>query len=138
MRILPLTRRTYRKGARIAARHSREAERVAARIVDDVRRRGDAALFSWTEEFDRVSLNARTVWVSRSDMRAARRRVSRAFLDAVDHAARNIRAVARRQKPQEWTIEVEPGVRVGQRVDPDRDRSGAICPADGFRWSPRC
>jgi histidinol dehydrogenase len=44
--------------------------------------------------------------------------VSVDFLDAVSHAARNIRAVARRQKPQEWTIEVEPGVRLSQRVQP--------------------
>ncbi len=40
------------------------------------------------------------------------------FLAAIDHAARNIRAVARSQKPKEWTIEVEPGVRAGQIVRP--------------------
>jgi histidinol dehydrogenase len=51
-------------------------------------------------------------------MVAARKSVSREFLVAIDHAARNIRAVARRQKPQEWMIEVEPGVRAGQRVRP--------------------
>src|SRR5271169_2068237 len=33
-------------------------------------------------------------------------------------AARIVRAVARRQKPQEWSLEVEPGVRAGQRVRP--------------------
>jgi histidinol dehydrogenase len=36
----------------------------------------------------------------------------------VDHAARNIRAVASRQKPEEWTLELEPGVRASQRVRP--------------------
>jgi histidinol dehydrogenase len=48
----------------------------------------------------------------------ARKRISPKFLAAIDHAARNIRAVARRQKPSEWTFQVEPGVRAGQRVRP--------------------
>ncbi|MGH9737676.1 MAG: histidinol dehydrogenase [Candidatus Acidiferrales bacterium] len=97
---------------------SREAERVARRIVEDVRRRGDAALYAWTKRLDKVALTPLTVWVSRAEIAKARRSVSREFLAAIRHAARNIRAVARRQLPQEWTIEVEPGVRAGQRVRP--------------------
>ncbi len=118
MRILRLTREVQEGLLRSRRSHSREAERVAARIVNDVRRRGDPALFSWMRRLDDVSLNARTVWVSPSEMRAARRQVSRSFVEAVAHAAKNIRAVARRQKLQQWTLEVEPGVRVGQRVTP--------------------
>ncbi|MGA9884823.1 MAG: histidinol dehydrogenase [Candidatus Acidiferrales bacterium] len=97
---------------------SREAERVARRIVEDVRRRGDTALFGWTKRLDKVALTPRTVWVSRPEIEKARKCVSRDFLAAIRHAARNIRAVARRQLPREWTIEVEPGVRAGQRVRP--------------------
>ncbi|MGH9690142.1 MAG: histidinol dehydrogenase [Candidatus Acidiferrales bacterium] len=116
MRVLRLTSARQEKVLRSRRDSSREAERAASKIIDDVRRRGDAALFSWTRRFDRVDLNARSVWVSRAELAQARRTVSREFLAAIDHAARNIRAVARRQKPQEWTFEVEPGVRVGQRV----------------------
>jgi histidinol dehydrogenase len=58
------------------------------------------------------------VWITLDELRSAKRRVSATFLDAVDHAARNIRAVARLQKPQEWSFEVEPGVRASQRVRP--------------------
>ena len=54
------------------------------------------------------------------------------FLEAIDHAARNIRAVARSQKPQEWTIEVEPGVRAGQRV---RAIESVGCYLPGGRFS---
>ena len=39
-------------------------------------------------------------------------------LRAIEHAARNIRRVAEQQRPRSWTITVEPGVRVGQRVTP--------------------
>ena len=118
MRILQLTNVTEKKflGARRAS--SRKATRIAVRIVQDVRRRGDAALFSWTKRLDHVALNPRTVWVSRAELSNARKAVSREFLAAIDHAARNIRAVARRQKPQAWSIEIEPGVRAGQIVRP--------------------
>jgi histidinol dehydrogenase len=118
MRILRLTPATQDKF--LAARHARgrAAERIASRIVNDVRRRGDAALFSWTRRLDRLALDSENVWISRKELREARRHTSREFLNAVDHAARNIRKVARRQKPQDWTVQVEPGVSVGQRVRP--------------------
>src|ERR1700683_4089203 len=132
MRILPLTDRNERKILASRRASSRDAERVAARIISDVRRRGDQALFSWTKRFDRLALGPRKVWVARSELTAARRSVSREFLAAIDHAARNIRAVARRQKPQEWTIEVEPGVRAGQRV---RAIGSVGCYLPGGRFS---
>jgi histidinol dehydrogenase len=132
MRILPLTDRNERKILASRRASSRDAERVAARIVSDVRRRGDQALFSWTKRFDRLALGPRNVWVGRGEMLAARKSVSREFLAAIDHAARNIRAVARRQKPQEWTIEVEPGVRAGQRV---RAIGSVGCYLPGGRFS---
>jgi histidinol dehydrogenase len=118
MRILRLTAATEKKllGARRASSH--DASRIAERIVRDVQRRGDAALFSWTKRLDHVALNSRTVWVSRAEFADARTNASREFLAAIDHAARNIRAVARRQKPQEWSFDVEPGVRAGQVVRP--------------------
>jgi histidinol dehydrogenase len=118
MRVLALTEAVERKllGSRRAS--NREAERVAARVIADVRRHGDAALFAWTKRLDGVALSPRSVWVSRAELAEARRSVPRKFLDAIDHAARNIRAVARRQKPAEWTIEIEPGVRAGQCVRP--------------------
>ena len=112
---------------------SRDAERVAARIVEDVRRRGDAALFSWTKRLDRVGAQSARTCGSRA-LKCSQRaqKVSREFLAAIDHAARNIRAVARRQKPQEWTIEVEPGVRAGQRV---RAIESVGCYLPGGRFS---
>jgi histidinol dehydrogenase len=116
MRILRLTSATEKKILAARGASSRDAARIAGRIVNDVRRRGDAALFAWTKRLDRLALNSSSIWVSRAELSNARKEVSREFLAAVDHAARNIRAVARRQKPLEWTIDVEPGVRAGQRV----------------------
>ncbi|MFY9803302.1 MAG: histidinol dehydrogenase [Candidatus Acidiferrales bacterium] len=118
MRVLPLTNAIEEKILARRRGRDRAAETIASRIIRDVQRRGDAALFAWTKRFDRVVLTRGNTWVSAQEMREASRRVSAEFLDAVDHAARNIRTVARRQKPQAWTIEVEPGVRASQRVQP--------------------
>jgi len=118
MRTLQLTAATENKLLAARRASSREAARIAARIVEHVQRRGDVALFSWTKRLDRVALNPRTVWVSRAELSNARKNVSREFLAAIDHAARNIRSVARQQKPQAWSIEVEPGVRAAQIVRP--------------------
>jgi histidinol dehydrogenase len=118
MRVLELT--SAIEGKILAQRRGRDrvAERAAARIIQDVQRRGDTALFYWTKRFDGLPLQRNNVWISRDEFRGASRRVSAACLNAVDHAARNIRAVARCQTPQEWTFEVEPGVRASQRVRP--------------------
>ena len=131
MRVLPLNKANEAKllGARRAS--DRAAEPVAARIIADVRRRGDAAVFAWTKKFGRVAIDARKLWVSREEIRAASRQVAPEFLAAIDHAAGNIRAVARKQRPSEWMIEVEPGVRAGQIVRPI-DSVGCYLPGGRF------
>jgi histidinol dehydrogenase len=118
MRVLRLTGAVEEKILAQRRGRDRVAERAATRIIQDVQRRGDAALFYWTKRFDGLALQRNSVWVSRDELRSASRRISRAFLEAVDHAARNIRAVARRQKPLDWTLNIEPGVRTSQRVRP--------------------
>jgi histidinol dehydrogenase len=118
MRVLRLTAAVEERIFASRRASNREAERVAAHIVGDVRRRGDRALFEWTKRLDHVALSPRNVWVSRAELSAAPTQVSKPFLAAIHRAARSIRLVARRQKPQEWRIEVEPGVCVGQRVCP--------------------
>lgn len=119
MRILELTNRVAER--LLAGRSSvdRAAERVALRIVRDVRRRGDAALLAWSRRLDDADYaSARQIWVTARAFRAARRVVDPALLRAIEHAARNIRRVAEQQKPRSWSLEVEPGVRVGQIVRP--------------------
>jgi len=118
MRILKLTPAVEKQLLRARRQRDVEAERIAARIVDDVRRRGDAALFAWTKKLDSVDLSRDGLWISRREMSEATRSVSGEFLRAVKHAARNVERVAKQQLPREWTVQVEPGVRIGQRVRP--------------------
>jgi histidinol dehydrogenase len=118
MRILKLTDEF---AARFLARrrtHDAAAERIARNILADVRKGGDAALFRWARRLDGVRLTRKSLWISRTEIRAAVRGVPKDLLRAIEHAAGNIRRVAEEQGPRAWTIAVEPGVRVGQRVTP--------------------
>jgi histidinol dehydrogenase len=132
MRVLPLT--SANEAKMLAARRAsdRAAEPIAARILADVRRRGDAAVFALTKQFDGIALDARSVWISRAEMRRATQQIPKEFLAAIDHAAKNLRAVCRKQLPQEWSIEVEPGVRAGQIV---RAIDSVGCYLPGGRFS---
>lgn len=95
-----------------------EAFAVANRIVSDIRRRGDAAVESWTKKFDKIDLGRTGLWITRGELKAAGRNVSPEFHRAIKHAAENIRRVAERQKPHEWKLRVERGITVEQAVRP--------------------
>jgi histidinol dehydrogenase len=121
MRSMRVQKLTEQFAARFLAErrsHDAAAERAASRILGDVRRRGDAALFRWALKLDGMGLTPKSIWIASSEMGAAGRGIPRELSRAIERAARNIRRVAEEQRPRSWTITVEPGVRVGQRVTP--------------------
>ena len=117
MRIVRLTKNVERALLRGRRERDEKAHRVAARIIADVRKRGDAAIREWTKKFDGVDLRA-GMWVSSREIEKAANDVAKETRLAMEHAARNIRAVAERQLPRGWTLEVEPGVEISQVVRP--------------------
>jgi histidinol dehydrogenase len=131
MRILRLSQATEAKLIRRRERDDRTAQRRAARIVADVRRRGDPALAMWTKKLDGSDLRRTGLWVSRRECAAAEKRVSPAFLRAIAHAADNVRRVAEKQMPREWTLEVEAGVKIRQKVRP-LDSIGCYIPGGRY------
>jgi histidinol dehydrogenase len=131
MRILKLTRKTEAELMKRREGKDREAHRAAARIVADVKRRGDAALDEWTQKLDAMDVRGKSLWVTPSEMSAARQRVDREFLRAVEHAARNVWRVAEKQLPRAWSLEVEPGVNVAQLIRPI-DSIGCYIPGGRF------
>jgi histidinol dehydrogenase len=118
MHVLKLTEAVEKKFFARRSTHDAGAERIAARILADVRRHGDAALFRWVRRLDGLRLTRKSLWIGPAETRAASRGVPRELVRAIEHSARNIRRVAEAQRPRSWTITVEPGVRVGQRVTP--------------------
>jgi histidinol dehydrogenase len=108
-----------------------EAERVACRILAEVRRHGDRALLRYAKQFDRLDLKSAGFEVSREEIRAAYKQVPRGFVAALRVAARNIRAVARRQMPRAWSVDTAMGVKVSQIVRP---LERVVCYVPGGRF----
>jgi histidinol dehydrogenase len=131
MRILKLTAKTEAELLRLRQTHDREAYRVASRIVSDVQRRGDRGLEDWSTKLDGTDLSGPGLWISKNEMAAAKQRVDRQFLRAIEHAARNVRRVAEQQLPRNWSLSVESGVSVQQLVRP-LDSVGCYIPGGRF------
>ena len=131
MRILRLTARTEAELLKLRQTHDREAYRIASRIVSDVQRRGDRALEEWSRKLDGRGISGFRLWISKREMAAAKRRVDRQLLRAVEHAAKNVRKVAERQLPRDWSLRVEAGVGIRQVVRP-LDSIGCYIPGGRF------
>lgn len=95
-----------------------DAERVAQKILDDVRCHGDRALIRHTRKFDGLDLREDGFTLKPEEIRRAHREVPRGFVQSLRVAAANIRKVARRQWPRDWRITTTSGVKVSQVVRP--------------------
>src|SRR5277367_6244385 len=131
MRILKLTAAVEKNLLRSRHERDREAERIAAEIIADVRKRGDVALAAWVKKLDGVDLRRCGVWVSQREIKTASNHVSPNFLRAVRHAENNIRRVAEKQLPRVWSLRVEAGVTISQLVRPI-EAIGCYIPGGGF------
>ncbi|MGE3345367.1 MAG: histidinol dehydrogenase, partial [Vicinamibacterales bacterium] len=115
MRIINVAeeRRLARLVARDQARDPR-VEAQAARIVADVRRRGDRALDAWAQRLDGAAPRR----LSRAELHAGWRATPREVRAAIRAAITHVRAVAVAQRPRPATARPAPGVRIDQRVVP--------------------
>lgn len=118
MRILKLTPQTEKWVLARRAQQDAEAHRTAAEIVEDVRKRGDAALFAYTKKFDGTDLAKTGVWIEEKEIRAARKTASVKFRKAIEKATANVLRVAEKQLPRPWAVETTPGVKIRQVVRP--------------------
>ncbi|HID91346.1 TPA: histidinol dehydrogenase, partial [Candidatus Bathyarchaeota archaeon] len=107
---------------RVVGRSRPDIESVkstVARIVDDVRGRGDAAVIEYTARLDGIRLEPHQLLVGKEEIKAARQSVPRAVVRALERSVRNVRRFHEAQlRPGEWMIEVERGVRVGRARRP--------------------
>jgi histidinol dehydrogenase len=109
---------------RKAVRFSK-AEAVVGPILDDIRRRGDAALLEYARKFD--GFEGDSVIVA-SDYTV---NVSDEFLRALEVASENIREYARMQLPRDTWTDLLDGRRLGHIVRP-LDSMGAYIPAGRY------
>jgi histidinol dehydrogenase len=94
---------------------SADVETVVRTIVDDVARRGDAALIEATGKFDRLELTAASLRVTAVEIEDAVKACDPATLDALKFARDRIEAFHLRQLPQDQRFTDEAGVELGWR-----------------------
>ena len=107
---------TVRRLANRGAVDLAPAEKTAAKIVADVRKKGDAALLRYARKFDGLARN--TFRVSEAEISDSWQQVSPQLRHALETASHNIRRFCEWQRPQEWIRDVQSGVKLGQLVRP--------------------
>ncbi|WP_431206309.1 histidinol dehydrogenase [Bradyrhizobium betae] len=94
---------------------SADVEATVRAIVDDVAKRGDAALLEATAKFDRLSLEASGLRVTAVEIEDAVRACDAATLDALKLARDRIETYHRRQLPKDERFTDPLGVELGWR-----------------------
>ncbi len=98
---------------------------IVADIIETVRKDGDAALFHYTEKFDKAHLSS--LVVSKEEIDAAMEIVEPRFLEVLRRAAKNIRKFHEKQVRHGFIINDENGIVMGQKIIPV-DRAGLYVP----------
>ncbi len=102
-------------------------EETVAAIIADVRKRGDAALFDYTERFDRLTLTAQTLEIGQEELDAALASIDADSRAALELATERIARFHEKQKTQTWISTEEEDILLGQMVRP-LDRVGIYVP----------
>jgi len=93
-------------------------QRAVARILEEVRKHGDAALINYANRFDSPCLGIETLQAGFQEYEDAVLRVSPEFMQSLDLAASQIESFHRKQSLKSWIDTSRPGTLLGQIVNP--------------------
>lgn len=93
-------------------------EQSVARILADVRERGDAAITDYAAKFDGVRLSPDRFQVTRAEIEAAEAGVPTSVRKAIRTALRQIRDFSSQEIPKPWSYSPRNGVILGERFSP--------------------
>ena len=91
-------------------------EKNVAKILEDVKRKGDEALFGYTARFDGAHLDAETVRVTEQEIQEAYDQVDEELLGIIRRALHNIRTYHEKQRQNSWFDSRPDGTILGQKV----------------------
>ena len=97
---------------------SEDVDQTVAAILDDVRRRGDAAVIDYSKKFDGLDLETVGMRVTAEEIAAAKAACDPATLDALKLARDRIEAHHAKQMPKDETYTDPIGVELGHRWTP--------------------
>ncbi len=87
-------------------------------IIRDIRTRGDAAVYEYTERFDGADLSGAGLKVTGAEFDAACSKVDEKLLEVIRKAKKNIEAFHVKQKENSWFTTEADGVMLGQLYRP--------------------
>ncbi|RCK51773.1 histidinol dehydrogenase [Thalassospira profundimaris] len=92
-----------------------DVDAAVAEIIADVRARGDEAVVEYTNRFDRLSIDAQGMAVTREEVDLAISDIEPSLLESLKTAATRIRAYHEKQMPTDERYTDESGVELGWR-----------------------
>lgn len=105
----------------------REYEAAVSEILDAVRDRKDEALFEYTKQFDKASLDSSNILVSQEEIKEAYGLIEEGFLEIIQKAKKSIEEYHLKQKQYSWFDSSEKGTILGQKVTPI-EKAGVYVP----------
>ena len=93
-----------------------EYEKTVREIIENVREKGDAALYGYSEKFDKVKLDSLTV--SEEEIREAFDKIDPELLRIIKTAKGNIEEYHKKQLREGFRLEKQGGIVLGQRITP--------------------
>ena len=108
----------YRNLLKRRSSSSVEVEATVKDVLQNVKEKGDEALYSYMKQFDHVNINEIGLFVSEEEFARARDMVSEKFKESVKRACDNLFRFHKRQLPKGFTEEYEDGVVLERRYTP--------------------
>ena len=93
-----------------------EYEAKVAAIVEDVKQRGDAAVFEYTKRFDKAEISAANIEVTAAEIEEAYKQVDADLVRVIRRAIENIRSFHENQLEKSWFTTRADGAFLGQKV----------------------
>ena len=122
MRIMRLTKDSRRDALEALLGRSpsgySEYEQTVREIIDDVRARGDLAVFDLEKKFDGCVLTSETFRITPEEIQDAYNELDPEFVEVIRKAADNIRAYHEKQVTQSWITTGKDGTILGQKITP--------------------
>ncbi|MBE5891643.1 MAG: histidinol dehydrogenase [Lachnospiraceae bacterium] len=94
-----------------------EYEKVVAEIIEQVREKGDEAIFEYTKKFDKADINKDNILVTENEIKEAYEAVDQTLLSVIRKSLVNIKKYHEKQLQNSWFTS-EDGIILGQKVSP--------------------
>ncbi|MBN1600637.1 MAG: histidinol dehydrogenase [Chitinispirillaceae bacterium] len=90
-------------------KRDREVTQTVEQIIDEVKKKGDAAVFAFTKKFDKTDLTASTVKIAKKEVLSQSKKIRPALKAAIDTAASRITAYHEKQLRKGFSLKTPEG-----------------------------